>query len=240
MNVVITGTSSGLGAALYRRFVGVRKHWVRVMGSTHDPALVNSGQMFLDLRHWNSIHNFVTEVAATLRSVDVLINNAGTNGIKPFEIVSEAFLHEMMQVNCIGSVMLTQRLLPTMKPGSTIINVVSEAAWKPMRHSLGYNISKAAMLMATKQMARELTKPYKISVIAVNPGKMVGTGMSEYIDRQVCELRGWTKEEALTYAANASVTGYEVNPALIADHIYQIVTGGLAPYLSGASIDLVG
>jgi NAD(P)-dependent dehydrogenase (short-subunit alcohol dehydrogenase family) len=109
-----------------------------------------------------------------------------------------------------------------------------------MRHSLAYNCSKAALDMATKQMARELTKPYGLSVFGVRPGKMAGTGMSTYIDEQVCLMRDWTPEQAMAYAQQNSVTGLELPPMKVAEFIYDLVRSGTARYTSGACIDMVG
>lgn len=239
MNAVITGTSSGLGKELFDRF---RQGDHRVIGSTHLEDLVNPEQFHLDLLIPESISRFCTDVSNTFGGqVDMLINNAGINSIRPFEDLSDEFIMATMAVNFIGPVMLVQKLLPDLTASDgTVINIVSDASWRPMRHSLAYNCSKAALAMATKQMARELTKKNGISVLSVNPGKMTGTRMSEYIDRQVCELRGWTPQQARDYYIQNSVTGKELPPALVADFIHSLVIGGMPIYMSGACMDLVG
>lgn len=237
MNVVITGTCSGLGKSLRERFTSM-KHMV--IGSTHLLENVDAAQPHMDHRWDPSIREFGEFVRGNLQFVDLLINNAGMNGICPFEDLESNFLQEMMQVNYIGPVMVTQALLSVMRPGSMVINVTSDAAWRPMRHSLAYNASKAALDMATKQMARELTKPRGITVVGVRPGKMAGTAMSSYIEEQVCRLRGWTPEEAKEYAANNSVTGLELPTDVMASHIYGLVSSGVLRYASGACMDLAG
>jgi NAD(P)-dependent dehydrogenase (short-subunit alcohol dehydrogenase family) len=135
---------------------------------------------------------------------------------------------------------MTQKFLDHFNRPGIVINVISDAAWRPMRHSLAYNCSKAALDMATKQMARELTKPRDLSIIGVRPGKMTNTAMSAYIDQRVQEVRGWTAEEAMTYFRNNSVSGLEQEPTAVAAFILSIATGGLARNMSGACIDLVG
>lgn len=237
MNVVITGTCSGLGKSLRDRFSSM-KHMV--LGSTHLPQNVDAAQPHMDHRWEHSIKEFGEFVRGNLQFVDLLINNAGMNGIREFEDLSSDFLQEMMQVNYVGPVLVTQALLPVMRPGSMVINITSDAAWRPMRHSLAYNASKAALDMATKQMARELTKPRGISVVGVRPGKMSGTSMSSYIEEQVCVLRGWTPEEAREYAANNSVTGLELPTDVMATHIYGLVSSGVLRFASGACMDLAG
>lgn len=171
---------------------------------------------------------------------DIVIHNAGINAIRPFEAVTAEFLHEVMHVNCIAPILFTQKLLAAglLRSGARLCHVISDAAWRPMRHSLAYNMSKAALDMATKQMARELTKSRGLTIFGVRPGKMRGTGMSQYIDKQVQTLRGWSAEEAATYAANNSVSGQEFSPFEVSQLIYHLCTSHLP--LSGACMDLAG
>lgn len=193
-----------------------------------------------------SLFSGVKQLAECNEPVDCLINNAGINAIKPFEDLDDYFIERIMRVNFLAPVLLTQAMLKAGKlnPGAVVVNIISDAAWRPMRHSLAYNCSKAALQMATKQMARELTKPHSISVIGVNPGKMAGTEMSKYIDKSVCELRGWTPKEAWDYFVANSLTGKELHPRQVAELVAHLVignqSGGLAPAMSGACVDLAG
>lgn len=238
MNVVITGTCSGLGKSLRERFMAMGH---MVLGSTNVVANETPDQKFMDHRSTTLIAEFARWVADNMQHVDLLINNAGTNGIRKFEDIDASFLQEMMQVNFVGPVLIAQALLPYVRPdGATILNITSDAAWRPMRHSLAYNASKAALDMATRQMARELTKPHNVTVVGVRPGKMSGTGMSAYIEEQVCAMRGWTPEQAQEYAAANSVTGLELPTEVMATHIYNLVSSGVLRFASGACMDLAG
>lgn len=237
MNVVITGTSSGLGQELAATY---RQQGHNVIGSCVSKDDEKHDQWQMDLGDSADVMAFAQAVRRSMSDrIDVLINNAGINAICRFEMLEEQFIQRIMNVNFIGPVMLTEYLLPALRGGS-VVNIVSDAAWRPMRHSLAYNCSKAALDMATKQMARELTKPYEISFVGIRPGKMHGTGMSQYIDEQVCAVRKWTPEEAKQYFVANSVTGFEMLTDDVADLIYHITSTGLIRYMSGACIDLVG
>ena len=240
MNVVVTGANSGLGRALCTAF---RSKSHMVIGTTHDnvaarrdPELVyfEAGQKA------SPIQTCVSEILCMFDTIDVLINNAGTNAICPFEELTPGFIQHIMDVNFMTAVFMTQKFLDHFNKPGTVVNIISDAAWRPMRHSLAYNCSKAALDMATKQMARELTKPRDLSIIGIRPGKMTGTGMSTYIDQRVQEVRGWTPEQATEYFRQNSVSGLELNPTDVAAFILGIVTGGMVRQLSGACIDLVG
>lgn len=235
MNVVITGTTSGLGQHLKRFF---ESHSHHVIGSGLPANICNEPE--LDLRVLDSIAEYCDYVTAHMGRVDILINNAGVNSIFKFEDLTADRIHEIMAVNFVGPVMLSQRLLPFLADGGRIINVISDAAHRPMRHSLAYNCSKAALDMATKQMARELTKPYKVSVIGVRPGRMCGTAMSYYIDKQVMEMRRWSIDQVTSYFKANSVTGQEADPRYVAKAIYDLSTSALAMTMSGACVDFVG
>ena len=246
MNVLITGASSGLGASLKYEF---EQRGQNVFGTTHDPKFVSeeSQMLYWDPTTYGNEHELA--VALSRSSADrfhVLINNAGINAIKKFEHLTSGFLRDVMTVNFAGPIFLTQQLLARgtanlnggLQSGAVVCNIISDAAWRPMRHSLAYNCSKAALDMATKQMARELTKPYNLTIFGVRPGKMAGTGMSHYIDQQVCEMRGWTSEQAHEYFKANSVTGQEFSTILLAKLIADLCTSRLP--LSGACLDLCG
>jgi NAD(P)-dependent dehydrogenase (short-subunit alcohol dehydrogenase family) len=242
-HVMITGTSSGLGECLKTLFAA-EGH--AVTGTTHDPRLASDDQMFYDAREELGHMKLVTSMAALgvarKGPVDLLINNAGINAIRHFEDLTLDFLEDVMRVNCFAPMLLVRELLAMQKfsPGAVVVNIVSDAAWRPMRHSAAYNAAKAALDMATRQMARELTKPKDMVILAVRPGKMKGTGMSAYIDRQVQELRGWTEAEARAYFVNNSVTGREADPKDVAQFIYNLYHNPLIMTMSGACLDLVG
>ena len=240
MNIVVTGASAGLGRALCQRF---RKYGHDVIGTSHDRLAVarDPELVFLEagLRA-SPIQTCVSEILCRFDTIDILINNAGTNAICQFEELTPTFVQHIMDVNFTTPVFLTQTFLKHFNKPGLVVNIISDAAWRPMRHSLAYNCSKAALDMATKQMARELTKPYQLSIIGIRPGKMHGTEMSTYIDDRVQVLRGWTPQEATNYFKANSVTGLEFTPEDVAKFIQQVALGGMAQHMSGACLDLVG
>lgn len=240
---LITGASSGLGLML--RLAFLQQGWA-VLGTTHK---LDEAQQH-DLLLWDatrgeagmsSLAHHVWE-ATYGAGINVLVNNAGVNAICEFGDLTEAFIAQIQQVNFVAPVMLVRELMAgnTLGRGGVVVNVISDAAWRPMRHSLAYNCAKAALDMATKQMARELTKPRGVSVIGVRPGKMRGTGMSNYIDKSVQQLRGWSPEQAAEYYRQNSVSGLEADPQHVANFIVHVATSPLAPSMSGACLDLVG
>lgn len=184
--------------------------------------------------------NDVTRPAEWIKKIsklDVLINCAGINLNEWFDDLKQIDHQRVMDVNANGIVYMTQALLPQLiASNGTVINIVSNAAHMPMTSSLSYNMSKAAALMATKQMAHELTKKYGITVFSVSPNKLEGTGMSDYIDKRVCEVRGWTPEFAEQYQRNGLMHGQETPPKAVANMIAYLINTGDMRYLSGCDV----
>jgi len=223
MNIVITGASSGLGAAIARATSNY--------SNVYDWS-INAG---VDVRSRTSIGH---AVGSAPDKVDVLINAAGVNGIDYLPDVAEAEWDRIMDTNAKGIFLVTQALLPKLRDG-TVLNIVSNAAHIPMTSSLAYNASKGAAEIMTKQLARELIKTHNITVFGISPNKMAGTAMSRVIERRVCALRGWTPEEANKYQLAALPAGEETDVETLAEFIafllsnkqrHKFFAGCIIPY----------
>ena len=91
----------------------------------------------------------------------------------------------------------------------------------------------------TLQMARELTRRHGVSVIGLSPRKMSGTGMSKDIASEVSRVRGWTPEETEKNQLSVSLTGKELEPAIVAETVafllgsrdrFESFTGCVIPF----------
>lgn len=230
---VITGASSGLGALIKDEIeslpyaLGDYEDWTAV-----DWSLTTG----VDIRQNSDV--IMAAAAMAEVKVDILVNCAGVNRIDfiPDMPVSEWDL--VMDTNARGIFLVTRALLENLR-GGTILNIVSNASHVPMTSSLAYNASKGAAAIMTKQMARELKKTHDITVFGVSPNKLAGTGMSEYIDSRVQELRGWSTEEARAYQLAGLPAGEETDPRVLAEFIafllsskerHKFLAGCIIPY----------
>jgi 3-oxoacyl-[acyl-carrier protein] reductase len=181
--VLITGASTGIGAAAARAFAEQGSKVVvhynaskeaaeKVAGevkSAGGEALVVGG----DVTKSANIKRIVAETLAGFGRIDVLVNNAG--GLvqrTKIEDYSEDFLHQVLDLNVIQVAMFMHEVVPAMRKqgGGNIINVSSIAA----RHGGGggaivYAGAKGFISTATKGWAKELVGD-KIRVNAVSPG----------------------------------------------------------------------
>lgn len=198
--ILVTGSGSGLGAALVVK-------------------LINEGHTVYehDIKDGLDVLNPNLE---GIEELDVLINCAGVNGIDMLEDVKDDLWDRVVGVNAKGIMKMSQACLPLLiKSKGTILNIVSNAAHVPMTSSICYNASKGAALIMTKQMARELTRRYGITVFSVSPNKLRDTEMSRQIDAEVARTRGWTIEEAQRYQLAGLLAGEETDPKQVADFI---------------------
>lgn len=199
--IVLTGSSSGLGQCIFRA-LWKDKHEILSYDITHGA----------DVRNPSVNHEFMRG------GVDILINCAGVVRLDWLGKLSSEDWNACMDINAKGILRMTQHLMPELlKSRGTILNIVSSAAHVPMRTSIAYNASKAAALMMTRQMARELSPD--ITVFSVSPNRMKGTEMSREVDRETGILRGWSKDEVTKRQLSASLTGEETPPGVVAELI---------------------
>lgn len=150
----------------------------------------------------------------------------------------DELLMKIMDVN-VGGFVRTMAALEAENMGVPVrlVAVSSDAATRPMRTSVAYCASKAALDMAVRVAARELG-PLGWRVNAVAPGMTEPTEMQAYIDRAVPQIRNWSLAKALSYEASQNPLGRRANVDEIAEVIGDVL---FAPdYLNGSIITVNG
>ncbi len=232
--VVITGGSSGLGAAI----IDAMKYFNSVCPNHCFKIIDCSLDNGTDITDEVDVGLALGEVLTEYEKIDILINCAGVNHIEFIPKLNEGDWDRVMDTNAKGIFLMAKHCVDHMK-GGTILNIVSNASHMPMTSSLAYNASKGAAEIMTKQMSRELIKTHGITVFGISPNKLSGTGMTEYIDNKVCELRGWTPEAAHAYQLASLPAGEETDPKTLAEFIvfllsekqrHKYLAGCIIPY----------
>jgi NADP-dependent 3-hydroxy acid dehydrogenase YdfG len=169
---VVTGASSGIGAATARRLVKDGYEVVAAarredrLAALAEEAGVRTAR--LDVTDADS----VAEFAATVGELDVLVNNAGgAFGADPVASGSVDDWQAMFDVNVIGTLRVTQALLPVLSagPGGSIVNITSTAAFINYEGGGGYSAAKHAEHALTETLRLELAgRP--VRVIEIQPG----------------------------------------------------------------------
>lgn len=118
--------------------------------------------------------------------VDVLVNNAYHAGtMTPFEKDDLERWRETLEVNLMGSLRLTQNVVPSMKQrgGGSVVMISTMSTRVVNPGFVAYGASKAALNLATQGLARELG-PSQIRVNAVLPGYIWGAPVQGFLELQ--------------------------------------------------------
>jgi 3-oxoacyl-[acyl-carrier protein] reductase len=180
--VLITGASTGIGAALARAFAAVGAKVVihynssaRVAGELANEIAQAGGEAKLvggDFTKSDDIRRVVDEAAAAFGGLYGLINNAGAMVKRvAYEEATDEDYDAVMDLNARSVITATRAAIPHMKAGGGfIINTTSIAARNGASAGAGlYGSSKAFVSNVTRGMAKEFI-PYGIRVNAVAPG----------------------------------------------------------------------
>jgi len=129
----------------------------------------------LDVTKSRSFDAFVSQVKEKLTSefgtnrIHSLVNNAGTGLYAPFDSTTEEQFDDMVNIHLKSAFFLTQKMLPILSDGGSIINISSGLARFSTSNYSAYAIMKAAIESLTRYQALELGSR-KIRVNTVAPG----------------------------------------------------------------------
>ena len=180
--VVITGASSGFGAAAAAAFaregaqllLGARRveRLAEVALQARQAGASQALSHALDVTQTESVEAFAAWARARTSQLDVLINNAG--GAMGLDTVAEGKDGDwdfMLQTNVLGLLRVTRALLPLIRgnPGSSIVNIGSVAGRTAYEGGSAYCAAKAGELQITRALRLELSGT-GVRVATVDPG----------------------------------------------------------------------
>lgn len=176
-SVLVTGASSGIGAAIAKIFSEKNYHVVLLGRSDEKLKKVQSecknktSILAFDLLN---VENALPQIDQTLSAIprlEILINNAGIYEPCPFEKTTHESWMQQFEVNFFSAVKLTRHLWPYFKKNKkgSILNISSSLGTKPTKGTSAYSASKAAMNNWTMNLAQE-GEGYNIRANAICPG----------------------------------------------------------------------
>lgn len=178
--VLVTGASSGIGAALAQEFakrgadVGIcarrqdRLDEVLAVCRAHSSR---SRAWVVDLSDARQVDELASTAAREMGDIDILVNNAGIPKRRHVSFLSMPVVENVMEVNFFAPIRLTLALLPQMveRGDGQIVNISSVAATLSSPAESAYVASKAALSGFSESMAIDLWTT-GVKVLVVYPG----------------------------------------------------------------------
>lgn len=238
--VFITGCSTGFGLETARYFLDRDWKVIATMRTPNEDVLPRSAHLrvlSLDVTREDSIRQAV-EAAGP---IDVLVNNAGIGVLNALEGTSMAIAREVFETNTIGTMAVTQAVLPQFRArkAGVVINVTSSVTLRSLPLLSVYTGSKAAVNAFTESLALELA-PFNIRVNLVLPGRAPDTQFGDnarsrmqagfpepYAGFAQQVFDGWASSTAITTARD------------VAEAVWRAATDPTAPTRIPAGTDAV-
>ncbi|AVO42838.1 SDR family oxidoreductase [Simplicispira suum] len=234
--VLITGCSSGIGAATVKHFAS--QGW-NVAATLRNPAAApfddSAGKVAsfaLDVTDPHSVAAAVAQAVERFGQIDVLINNAGYGLFGPFESATQEVIERQFQTNVFGVFAVTRAVLPHMRERASgvIINVASLTGLVAMPLYSLYAASKFAVVGFSESLSHELG-PLGIRVKVFAPGA-VATDFSGRSLVRTFEGDGGPYAQSIgkvmgVFAANRG-TSNASTPEQLAQALYDAATDGSA------------
>jgi NAD(P)-dependent dehydrogenase (short-subunit alcohol dehydrogenase family) len=171
MNIVVTGASRGLGYETARILARDRNNTVFALARGQEGLnqLKNdcreeggSGQIHVfafDLCKGDYQRRLIPEILLRMKSIDVLVNNAGLLIHKPFKIMEDQDFDQVFHANVKSAFMMIRYLLPYFSQPAHIVNIGSMGGLQGSQKFAGlslYSASKGALAVLTECLAEEL------------------------------------------------------------------------------------
>ena len=232
---IITGSSKGIGKAIAK---GLAENGAQVVISSRSQEACDAVVAEFKKKGLSAIgivchvgkddqrKQLISKTIAAFGRIDILVNNAATNPVySPIEEIDPVIFDKIMEINVKAPWALSNLVLPHLQANKngSIINIASVEALTP-GYGLGvYSTSKAAILMLTKNQAKEWGT-YGIKVNAICPG-LIKTKFSAAL---------WQNEKMLHKLEKSIPSGRMGKPeemvglaCLLASNAGNYMTGGV-------------
>jgi len=230
---LVTGASRGIGSAIAE---ALAEHGAQIVLSSRKQADLDSEAERINVLYpeqataiaahagrQNDLERLVQAVMERFSRIDILVNNAATNPyMGPVLGAEPSAWDKTFEVNVRGVFLLTKLVYEASMEshGGSIVNVASTGGLKPGIGLGVYNITKAAVIMLTRQLARELGG--KVRVNAVAPG-LIKTRFAEAL---------WGNQEILDRILSFNPMGRIGLPEEVASAVLFLASDA-ASYVNG-------
>jgi ketoreductase RED2 len=234
--VLVTGSSSGIGAAIARAFaetgatVAVNSRGAVAEG---EALAAEIGGIYeqADVGDPDQARRLVERTVQRLGRLDVVVNNAGTTAViehADLEAASIDVWRRILDVNLLGAWSVITAAAPHLRAtgSGAIVNITSTSATRPAGSSIPYSVSKAAVNHLTSMLAKALGPEIRVNAVA--PG-LIDTRWTadwhaarENVERNIALRRAGQAEEVARVCVLLSQATY--------------TTGAIVPVDGGLSL----
>ncbi len=195
--VLVTGGARRIGAAIalafHARGAKVAVHYRR---SAADAAALITGMnrtrpgsaaaFEANLADLSALEALPTTIVGTFGALDVLVNNASTFYPTPVGKITESQFDDLVGSNFRAPLFLSQAAAPELRRrNGLILNIVDIHALRPLGRHTVYCAAKAALVMLTHSLARELGPEIRVNAIAPGPVLWPENGVEEDLRRRI-------------------------------------------------------
>lgn len=199
-NVIITGANRGIGKALLHTFSNhgyniwacARKatpEFESMIATLSETNGVWIKPVYFDMTDSDGIEAGIKFILDTNEPIDVLINNAGVSTVGLLSHTKIEDIESMFKTNYFAMLRVIQKVSKRMarQKRGCIINMGSIAGIEPQAGKIAYGSSKAAVILMTKCLAKELG-PIGIRVNCIAPGPIETEMIHQYSDDMLSKL----------------------------------------------------
>ncbi len=172
---LVTGAARGIGRAIAQEFV-YQGHQVivadRLEAEAHETAhAINGASVYMDVTDSDSVERAIAQAEDRAGPIEILVNNAGWDELRPFLETDEQFWAKVLEINLKGCLRVCHRVVPGMveRGWGRVVNISSDAARVGSSLEAVYSGAKGGVVSFSKTLARE-TARHGITVNVVCPG----------------------------------------------------------------------
>jgi NAD(P)-dependent dehydrogenase (short-subunit alcohol dehydrogenase family) len=187
-----------------------------------------------------------TAVAAVLdtfgHAPDILINNLGVGNSTPFEAVSDEAWAASFQVNLMGTVRTSARLVPLMaaRGAGAVVNTGSDLAKQPEPAFIDYGAFKAGLLYVTKALAKQYAPAVRVNAVLPGPiWSRMWTRPGGLVD-QITAHYGLDRDASVQQFLHDRQLPMGIGTAEDVAHAAVFLASPRARFITGAGLDIGG
>ncbi len=236
--VLITGAARRIGAAMALAFhaegakVAVHYHRSaaeagRLVAAMNAERPASAAAFGADLADLAALQVLPAEVVGTLGALDVLVNNASTFYPTPVGNITPLQFEDLIGTNLRAPLFLSQAAAPELKKRrGLILNIADIHALRPLgRHSV-YCAAKAALVMLTQSLARELGPEIRVNAIAPGPVMWPENSVDEELRQRIVARTALKRSGSADDVAKAAIF-FATNAPFVTGQVLAVDGGRL-------------